>query len=221
MSSVDIPITSCASIPGMTLRTTDDPLEEARRRGRAEWKRPTSAVDINPRGAVAKLGALGFDPIEQMVKKYDEIQTIIDQIIMSPKPSMIALGQMMGVQQRISEKLMSYGYVQVEKLPDERPTEEPVMIILSDEASGDEREELDAIRDESGDCHEHGSGERNSDGEHHPDLSAVDPGGAEMVPHRRETPSGSTGEVEASEAPVRTPMGGTSVIVETSGESLL
>jgi hypothetical protein len=100
-------------------------------KSRSQWMRPDKSIMIASRDSAAKLSALGFDPIETMVRKYDEIQAVIDQIMMSSKPSMIAMAQMMALQQKISNDLMKYGYapVPVNAAPEEDKT--PTRIIYS------------------------------------------------------------------------------------------
>jgi hypothetical protein len=109
-------------------------------RSRSTWRRPGDPTKINVRGAGAKLETLGFDPIETMVRKYDEIQCLIDNILISRKPSMIAVTQLLGHQQRISEKLMEYGYAKVPtNLPAESDTgEEGFLTIVYADDEGTE-----------------------------------------------------------------------------------
>jgi hypothetical protein len=101
-------------------------------KARSTWARSTKSTLINARESAAKLSALGFDPIETMVKKFDEVQTIIDQVMMSSKPSMIAIAQLLTLQQKISNDLLKYGYNQVPDRSETPPEIEPMGILLTD-----------------------------------------------------------------------------------------
>lgn len=103
-------------------------------KSRSQWMRPDKSIMIASRDSAGKLAALGFDPIETMVRKYDEIQAVIDQIMMSSKPSMIAMAQMMSLQQKISNDLMKYGYAPVPVSAPPDVDREPTRIIYSDES---------------------------------------------------------------------------------------
>lgn len=101
-------------------------------KSRSTWARGNGPKVIYSKNAVGKLSELGFDPIETMVRKFDEIQSIIDNVLMSAKPSMIAVTQLLGLQQKISNDLMKYGYNQVaERSPEEGVHEAPIRIILT------------------------------------------------------------------------------------------
>jgi hypothetical protein len=95
------------------VKKDDSGLDPEYVKARSNWIRPGDKKKIDMRGAVGKLENLGFDPIETMVRKYDEIQGLIDAILLSKRPSMIAVVQLMGHQQKIAEKLMDYGYAKV------------------------------------------------------------------------------------------------------------
>jgi ribosomal protein L17 len=101
---------------------------------RSKWVRSSDQKVIDSRNAATKLGQLGFDPIETMVRKFDEIQELIDQMLLKAKPSMVALTTLYGIQQKISSDLMKYGYNQVSERPPESTEDTtPTRIILTDD----------------------------------------------------------------------------------------
>jgi predicted glycosyltransferase len=102
-------------------------------RGRSQWVRPSVSSLINSRDSAAKLSALGFDPIETMVRKFDEIQSVIDQLMLSPKPSMVAISTMFAIQQKISNDLIKYGYAQVPVNTGNGEVPETTRIVLTDD----------------------------------------------------------------------------------------
>jgi hypothetical protein len=63
--------------------------------------------------SVRKLAQLGFDPIEHMVKLYDEVDQDIAALKRKPRFSDVALAGLLSVKQKITADLMRYGYARV------------------------------------------------------------------------------------------------------------
>jgi hypothetical protein len=78
--------------------------------------RPTGSVNIASRKASKKLEALGFDPIEEMVKLFHKLGDDIYKVqydedgLPREKFSALALANLMSAQQRCIDTLMRYGY---------------------------------------------------------------------------------------------------------------
>jgi len=80
--------------------------------------RPKGSKNINSMASVRKLEQLGFDPIEMMVQKYNEIQELLDSG--SVKMGSGAYAQLTATQGTLINNLMAYGY---KKIPDKLETE--------------------------------------------------------------------------------------------------
>ena len=92
--------------------------------------RPKGAKNINSMASVRKLEQLGFDPIDMMVQKYNEIQELLDSG--SVKMGSGAYAQLTATQGTLINNLMAYGY---KKIPDKLETEvtekKPINIVLT------------------------------------------------------------------------------------------
>lgn len=75
--------------------------------------RPAGSKNIYSYESVKRLEALGFDPIEKMIEKYDEIDRLFSSG--EVKVGSGAHAQLMATQQKIANDLMQYGY---RKMPD-------------------------------------------------------------------------------------------------------
>lgn len=93
--------------------------------------RPKGSRNINSMASVKKLEELGFDPIEMMVKKYNDIQTKLDDGSM--KEGSGAYAQMVATQGTLINNLMAYGYKKIpDKLEQEITKKKPISILLYD-----------------------------------------------------------------------------------------
>jgi len=93
--------------------------------------RPKGSKNINSMASVKKLEELGFDPIEMMVKKYNEIQYKLDNG--SVKEGSGAYAQMVATQGTLINNLMAYGYKKIpDKLEQEVTKRKPISILLTD-----------------------------------------------------------------------------------------
>jgi len=93
--------------------------------------RPKGSKNINSMASVKKLEELGFDPIEMMVKKYNEIQ----QQLMSGavREGTGAYAQLIATQGTLINNLMQYGYKKIpDKVEQEVTKKKPVTIMLTD-----------------------------------------------------------------------------------------
>ena len=77
------------------------------------------AKDVLVKSSAARLAKLGFDPIEQQVKMYDEVSLQIYRLTHNPDKTLKdkfptqALASLMAVKQKIANDLMRYGYARV------------------------------------------------------------------------------------------------------------
>ena len=92
--------------------------------------RPKGSKNINSMASVKKLEELGFDPIEQMVKQYQEIdKAIADGAV---RIGSGAYAQLIATKGTLINNLMQYGYKKVpEKIEQEITEKRPVAIRLT------------------------------------------------------------------------------------------
>ena len=92
--------------------------------------RPKGSKNINSMASVKKLEELGFDPIEQMVKQYQEIdKAIADGTV---RIGSGAYAQLIATKGTLINNLMQYGYKKVpEKVEQEVTTKKPMAIKLT------------------------------------------------------------------------------------------
>ena len=92
--------------------------------------RPRGSKNIHSNESVKKLEELGFNPIEQMVEKYYEIQDKLDSGEIRIGSG--AYAQLMATQGQLINNLMQYSYKKVpEKQEIELETKKPVAIRLT------------------------------------------------------------------------------------------
>ena len=95
--------------------------------------RPKGSKNINSMASVRKLEELGFDPIEMMVKKYNEIQAKLDHLEEIGKHTSGAYAQMTATQGTLINNLMAYGYKKIpDKIEQEVTEKKPISILLTD-----------------------------------------------------------------------------------------
>lgn len=95
--------------------------------------RPKGSKNINSMASVRKLEELGFDPIEMMVKKYNEIQAKLDYLEEIGKHTSGAYAQMTATQGTLINNLMQYGYKKIpDKIEQEVTEKKPISILLTD-----------------------------------------------------------------------------------------
>lgn len=95
--------------------------------------RPKGAKNINSMASVKKLEELGFDPIEMMVKKYNDIQARLDELDAQGRGGSGAYAQMTATQGTLINNLMAYGYKKIpDKLEQEITEKRPISIVLTD-----------------------------------------------------------------------------------------
>ena len=95
--------------------------------------RPKGAKNINSMAAVKKLEELGFDPIEHMVKKYNDIQVQLDHLEAVNKQTSGAYAQLTSTQGQLINNLMAYGYKKIpDKVEQEITEKKPISILLTD-----------------------------------------------------------------------------------------
>jgi hypothetical protein len=83
--------------------------------------------------SVRKLEELGFDPIEMMVKKYQEIQEKLNYLEEIGKHTSGAYAQMTATQGTLINNLMQYGYKKIpDKIEQEVTEKKPISILLTD-----------------------------------------------------------------------------------------
>ena len=92
--------------------------------------RPKGSKNINSMASVKKLEELGFDPIEQMVKQYQEIdKAIADGTV---RIGSGAYAQLIATKGTLINNLMQYGYKKVpEKIEQEITEKRPMAITLT------------------------------------------------------------------------------------------
>jgi hypothetical protein len=95
-------------------------------------------LQVEPSKSVDKLNKLQFDPIQKLVILHDNIDKEINSMLYdeegNPKRkfSQVAYATLLGIQAKISNDLMRYGYARVTELPE--PTvsaAEPIRIMLT------------------------------------------------------------------------------------------
>jgi hypothetical protein len=92
--------------------------------------RPKGSKNINSMASVKKLEELKFDPIEQMVSKYEMIETALNDG--SVRVGSGAYAQLLATQGQLINNLMQYGYKKVpEKIEQEITEKRPVAIKLN------------------------------------------------------------------------------------------
>jgi len=93
--------------------------------------RPKGSKNINSMASVKKLEALGFDPIEMMVKKFNQIEeSLTDGSI---REGSGAYAQLIATQGTLINNLMQYGYKKIpDKIEQEITEKKPVSIVLTD-----------------------------------------------------------------------------------------
>lgn len=92
--------------------------------------RPKGSTNIYSHESVKKLQQLGFDPIEMMVQKYNEIEETIQRG--DVKVGTGAHAQLVATQQKIINDLMQYGYKKIpEKVESEVTNKKPLAIKLT------------------------------------------------------------------------------------------
>jgi len=93
--------------------------------------RPKGSKNINSMASVKKLEELGFDPIEMMVQKYNEIQEkLADGTV---KDGSGAQAQLIATQGTLINNLMAYGYKRIpDKIEQEVTEKKPISILLTD-----------------------------------------------------------------------------------------
>lgn len=95
--------------------------------------RPKGSKSIHSMASVRKLEQLGFDPIEMMVKKYNEIQRQLDNLEAAGKASSGAYAQLTATQGTLINNLMAYGYKKIpDKIEQEVTEKKPISILLTD-----------------------------------------------------------------------------------------
>jgi uncharacterized protein YdcH (DUF465 family) len=93
--------------------------------------RPKGSTSIHSKEAIKRLESLGFDPIQQLVEQYEEVNTKIDAIENSPRPSQMALAQLYTLKKSISDTLIKYAYKPVSTTVESTVThKEPLRITL-------------------------------------------------------------------------------------------
>jgi hypothetical protein len=92
--------------------------------------RPKGSKNINSMASVKKLEELGFDPIEQMVMQYQEIDAVIANG--EVRVGSGAYAQLVATKATLINNLMQYGYKKVpEKIEQEVTTKKPMAIKLT------------------------------------------------------------------------------------------
>jgi hypothetical protein len=92
--------------------------------------RPKGSKNINSMASVKKLEELSFDPIEQMVAKYNDIEKALSDG--SVRIGSGAYAQLLATQGTLINNLMQYGYKKVpEKIEQEVTTKKPMAIKLT------------------------------------------------------------------------------------------
>ena len=92
--------------------------------------RPKGSKNINSMASVKKLEELGFDPIDMMVKKYQDIEKALTDG--SVRVGSGAYAQLLATQGTLINNLMQYGYKKVpEKIEQEVTTKKPMAIKLT------------------------------------------------------------------------------------------
>lgn len=95
--------------------------------------RPKGSKNINSMASVRKLEELKFDPIEMMVKKYNQIQKKLDKLEANGKDGSGAYAQMTATQGTLINNLMAYGYKKIpDKIEQEVTEKKPISVRLTD-----------------------------------------------------------------------------------------
>ena len=100
--------------------------------------RPKGSVNINSRAAFKKLEELGFDPIAEMIKLYEETSEELRLMrkqegrYKGQKPSLIAQSNLEGIKQKCINDLMRYGYARSTEATEIMNNQtEPMQIVLT------------------------------------------------------------------------------------------
>ena len=98
--------------------------------------RPKGSKNIYSQASVRKLEELGFDPIEKMVRLYDEIdEKLADGTV---REGSGAYAQLIATQSQLINNLMQYGYRRVpEKQEIETTEKKPISVVLTDSTEVD------------------------------------------------------------------------------------
>lgn len=100
--------------------------------------RPKGSRNIYSKDSVKKLEELGFDPIEQLVNKFYEIQEVLTDGTVRAGSG--AYAQLIATQSQIVNNLMQYGYKKVpEKQEIEVENKKPVAIKLTMDSKKEEK----------------------------------------------------------------------------------
>jgi len=93
--------------------------------------RPKGSKNINSMASVRKLEELGFDPIEMMVVKYQDIQKKLEDGTIREGSG--AYAQLIATQGTLINNLMQYGYKKIpDKIEQEITEKKPISILLTD-----------------------------------------------------------------------------------------
>jgi hypothetical protein len=77
---------------------------------KAKGGRPKGSKNLRSKEASRVLAQLGFDPIAMLVRTHDDALRKIAIEERKQKPSMIAIAQLLAIQQKACAELMRYGY---------------------------------------------------------------------------------------------------------------
>ncbi len=66
--------------------------------------------NVKPPNAIEKLEELEFDPINETIKTYSQINAAVDKLMSQQKYSPIALSQLLALKQKTANDLMRYKY---------------------------------------------------------------------------------------------------------------
>ena len=93
---------------------------------------------VEPNKSVEKLNQLGFDPIQRLVILHDNIDKELNNMLYDEdgeprkKFSQVAYAALLGIQAKISNDLMRYGYARVTEVVETRDVSpEPIRIVLN------------------------------------------------------------------------------------------
>lgn len=73
----------------------------------------------------------GYDPISALVSQDRQLEVTINAILLSPRPSMVAVAQLMAQRVNIGKELLKYRYKQAALLGQGGPGEENPIINIS------------------------------------------------------------------------------------------
>jgi len=101
--------------------------------------RPKGSTSIHSKEAIKRLESLGFDPIQQLVEQYEEVNQKINSIENSPRPSQMALAQLYTLKKSISDTLIKYAYKPVANTVESTVTHKtPLRVTLGGIDDGDD-----------------------------------------------------------------------------------